>query len=111
MVIFPVMSKADGAPIFISSSTPSKFSAFPLFPSTHVGPLVRIPALFFPEKSVAEVPAPSSKLQYPTSPVFEGAENFVSPGLPLISAAHIYWLLVLVNDISTDVSFADFHSA
>src|SRR3989344_9301181 len=94
-----------------SSSLPSKLNALPRFPSTHVGPPKRIPALFFPEKSVAAVPAPSSKLQYPTRPVFEGGANFVSPGLPLISAAHIYWLLVLSNDISTDVSFADFHSA
>src|SRR3989344_3645292 len=47
------------SPIKTLSSIPSKFSALPLFPSTHVRPPVSVPSFLFPLASPACVPVPS----------------------------------------------------
>jgi hypothetical protein len=50
----------------ITSSMPSKYSAFPIFPAVHWGPLIKVPVLPLPEESEAVIPFPSSNFQWAT---------------------------------------------
>src|SRR3989344_4489647 len=71
IVALVVKSKLVLSCRLIKSSDPSKLSALPRLPSTHVGfvgKLVSTPLFPLPEKSFARVDVPSFIGQYPTSP-------------------------------------------
>src|SRR5918998_614815 len=57
------------------SSIPSKDNPFPILPSAHTVPLVRIPAFALPEESEAVVPLPSSNFQCAISPDSRTADS------------------------------------
>ena len=59
----PAKSRLFESATTILSSMPSKYTALPVIPAAHCGPLTRVPVFPLPEESFAVVPDPSSKFQ------------------------------------------------
>ena len=59
-------SCSSGVESMDTHCAPSNSSAFPIFPSFHLAPLI-VPSCSFPEASLVVLPAPSSKSHTPTA--------------------------------------------